>query len=363
MNSVAIAAILFGLNDNILNDIFGFITRFFYDFFGSYGIAIIGLTVLIRGLLIPLNVRSSRSMMKQQALASKQAEIKRKYPDDKQKQNEEISKMMQEGGAMSMGGCILPFIQLIFIWPIFYVVRCPLRYVSQVSQANITSLAAFLSEKGAIAADQASRILDDDIPILRAFQQNANLLPEAVNNGLIKMGQLVNLDFLGIDLSMTPQYNPAIVFGPDWKTYVPLLVLPVLVLLSTLIQMRITTLLRPNYKSDKEAKERAKINPARKDQVPENSMENTMKIMNWTMPIIMLVTTFSMPSAMGLYWFIGNIMAIIQQFVVYFMFSRPLEHKKAEMEILKANAFNKSAPVEEAVTESGFGAKKKAKRS
>lgn len=344
--------------NNFLNDIFGFLTRFFYEFFGSYGIAIIALTVLIRGILIPLNVRSQRSLMKQQTLASKQAEIKRKYPDDKQKQNEEIQKMMQEKGAMSMGGCLLPFVQLFLIWPIFYVVKAPLHYISQISRENLTGLANFLFAKGAIAEQAVKMIGNDDISVLRAFQQHAALLPEAVSQGLIKMEQVINLNFLGIDLSMQPQWHPDFLFGAEGQTYLPLLILPALVLITALLQMRITTLMKPNRLADKDAKERARINPVRKDQVPENSMENTMKIMTWTMPVIMLITTFSMPSAMALYWLVGNLMAILQQFVIYIMFTRPMEQKKAEMEILKARAFGKSVPADSSVKESGLGSKK-----
>ncbi len=344
MNFAAASIFLISLSDNFLNDAFGWMTRIFYEFFGSYGIAIIALTVVIRGLLIPLNVRSQRSMLKQQTLASQQAEIKRKYPDDKQKQNEELSKLLSENGAQSFGGCILPFVQLIFIWPIFYVVRSPLRYLTQVTKDNLKNLGDFLvNANQAISSAQAKAVLDNDIPILRAFQHHAELLPQAVNKGFIKMGQLVDVNFFGIDLSMTPQWQPQILFGSDWKTYLPLLVLPILVLITTLAQMRVTTILKPNYKADKEAKERAKLNPARKDQVPENQMENTMKMMNWLMPAIMLFTTFTLPSAMALYWLVGNIMAIVQQVVIYYMFTKPLHEKKAEMEILKAHAFEKAA--------------------
>src|SRR5659263_52657 len=133
-----------------LNTLFGWMTRIFYEFFGSYGIAIVILTIVIRGILIPLNVRSQKSMIKQQALSSQQAEIKRKFPDDKQKQNEEMSKLLSQNGAQSFGGCILPFIQIFFIWPIFYVVRAPLRYLTQVSTDNLTNLGTFLSDKGVL---------------------------------------------------------------------------------------------------------------------------------------------------------------------------------------------------------------------
>ena len=342
MNFLSIPVFLFAFV-NPLDVAFGWMTRIFYEFFGSYGIAIIVLTIVIRGLLIPLNVRSQRSMMKQQALSSQQAEIRRKYPDDKAKQNEELSKLLSENGAQSFTGCILPFLQIFFIWPIFNVVRSPLLYLTQVSTDNIKKLGAFLFESGAITKTENAQVAANNIPIIRAFQHNAALLSDAVGKGFIKLGQMVDLNFMGIDLSLQPEWKPNILFGSEWRTYVPLLVIPLLVLVSTLIQMQIANVLKPNYKADKEAKARAKLNPARKDQVPENPMENSMKMMNWAMPIIMLVTTFTLPSAMGLYWLIGNIMAIVQQFVIYFLFTKPFEAKKAEMAILKAHAFSKTA--------------------
>lgn len=330
-----------------LNTLFGWMTRIFYEFFGSYGIAIIILTIVIRGILIPLNVRSQKSMIKQQALSSQQAEIKRKYPDDKTKQNEEMQKLLSQNGAQSFGGCILPVIQIFFIWPIFYVVRAPLRYLTQVSTDNLSKLGTFLSDKGVINSGELSQIASNNIPIIREFQKNSSLIQEAVGKGFFKMGQMIDMNFMGVNLALTPSYKPNELFGADRAQYLPLLIIPVLVLLTTLLQMRITNVLKPNYKTDKDAKERAKMNPARKDQVPTSSMDSTMKMMNWMMPVIMLVTTFSFPSAMGFYWLVGNLMGILQLIIIYLLFTKPLEEKKAEMAVLKAHAFSKTAMVEE----------------
>ena len=49
---------------------FGWIMRVLYDLVNNYGLVIILFTILIRGIfLLPLNIRSQRSMMKQQAVA------------------------------------------------------------------------------------------------------------------------------------------------------------------------------------------------------------------------------------------------------------------------------------------------------
>jgi len=286
-------------------------------------------------------------MIKQQALSSQQAEIKRKYPDDKAKQNEEMQKLLSQNGAQSFGGCILPVIQIFFIWPIFYVVRAPLRYLTQVKIEDLTKMGDFLSKKGVINSGELSLIASNNIPIIREFQKNSSLIQEAVGKGFFKMGQMIDMNFMGVNLALTPSYKPNELFGADRAQYLPLLIIPVLVLLTTLLQMRITNVLKPNYKTDKDAKERAKMNPARKDQVPTSSMDSTMKMMSWMMPVIMLVTTFSFPSAMGFYWLVGNLMGILQLIIIYLLFTKPLEEKKAEMAVLKAHAFSKTAMVEE----------------
>ena len=99
--------------------------------------------------------------------------------------------------------------------------------------------------------------------------------------------------------------------------------------------MRITRLTMPNRKKREEDREREKINPARAGQAPEDKSESMMKSMNVIMPIFMLVTTFSMPASMGLYWIIGNIMMILQSVLIYYLFTRRLEKANQERQPVK----------------------------
>ncbi len=343
---------------NPLNIFFGWMASAFYHFFDSYGLAIIFLTVVTRAALIPLNVRSQKSMLKQQALASQQAEIRRKYPDDKAKQNEEITRLLQANGASSFAGCLLPMLQLVFLLPIYAVVRGPLRYISGMSRDNLVALGELFN----INAKQAT---DNNIAIINSLRESPEILRQAVSQGILKLEQLINMDFLGLDLSLTPSVNPTKIFGDDWRTNLPLLVIPLLVLLTTILQTRITNVLKPTRlaeKKAKEAKERAKNNPARKGQAAEaSSMESSMKMMLWMMPVFMLFTTFMLPAAMAFYWIVGNIMGVIQQIIIFYMFTKPYEHKLSEMELLKAKAFNKNSAYAE--DESSGSSKKKRKNN
>lgn len=331
------------LISNPLNGLFGWITRMFFNYFGNYGVAIIALTVFIRACLIPLNITSQRSMIKNQALASKQAEIQRKYPNDKAKQQEEITKLMQENGAMGFSGCLVSLLQLVFIWPIFRVVSGPLKYLSQVPVEKLKSIAELAKQKEFITQAVQKTIDTNDIPLIKLFNENSAFLNECIEKGYIKAGQLLDLHFLGMDLTVTPAWNPVTIYKNP-GTYLPLLVIPVLVALTSIVSMKLSTVLRPGYKEEKIAKERAKRNAAmRGQQAQPDQAEMMTKTMTFTMPILMLFTTFTMPAAMGLYWTVGGLMGIITQYIVYFLFSKPYELKKKEMEELKKQAFNKKA--------------------
>ena len=320
---------------------FGWLTRIFFDFFGNYGIAIIVLTVVIRAALIPLNIRSQKSMLKMQALSGKTAELQRKYGDDKQKYQEEVMKLQQENGAMGFSGCLLPLIQMFLLIPMYRIVSGPLHYISGISKENINSMIELAKEQG-LADGKGLRALTEinHIGLIDILNHNSEFMHQCIAKGYIAMGQMMDLNFLGVDLTKIPSWKPLEIIK-DPATYLPLLLFPLLVLAINLAQMKMMQILKPGYKEQKEAKEREKKNPARAGQTPNDQAEMTTKMMTWMMPVLMLFTTFTLPAAMGLYWVVGGIMSILTQLLTYFMFTKPYELKKLEMEQKKADAFKK----------------------
>ena len=323
---------------SLLYTFFGWLTRILFGFFGNYGMAIIMLTIIIRAALIPLNITSQKSMIKMQALSGKTAELQRKYGDDKQKYQEEVMKLQQENGAMGFSGCILPFIQIFLIWPIYRIVSGPLIYLSQVPKEKVQAMIDLANSEGLNTSKRLTAELH--IPLIEILTNNSDFLSECIKKGYIGMGQLLDLHFLGMDLTKTPAWNPVTIIS-DPKTYLPLLLFPILVILTNIFSMRMATWLKPGYKEQQEAKKREKMNPARQGQTPTDQAEMTTKMMTWMMPLLMLFTTFTLPAAMGLYWVVGGLMGILTQVLTYFMFTKPYEQKKLEMEQKKAAVFKK----------------------
>ena len=341
--------------------LFGWLTRVLFQFFGNYGLAIIFLTVIIRGALIPLSIRSQKSMLKMQALSGKQAELQRIYGDDKEAYQEAFMKMQKENGAGGLSGCLLPFLQLFFIWPIYRIVSGPLIYLSQVSKESIASMIDLGNRFGesGILGGSGKVSVDIHIGLIKALNENAQFLNECIKQGFIKLDQMVDLHFLGMDLTVTPAWNPVTIIH-DPKTYVPMLIIPVLVVATNILVMQMTKWLKPGWKEEEEAKKRAKLNSAMADQAnkggAEDYSQNMMKMMNWMMPALMLVTTFTMPAAMGLYWIISGLMSIVTNIIDYYMFTKPYEAKQAEIEAKKQAVFKKSGKAALAAANAGADA-------
>lgn len=311
---------------------FGWVMRVLYTTIDNYGIVIIVFTIILRGLMIPLGIHQQKATIKQQALQGEIAEIARQYPGDKAKQGEMQMELYKRHGASPLSGCLPAIVQLIIIWPIFRIIQAPLQYIMNITPDNLKSIATLLNSiqdstgTALISARELSQIANNNIPVINALNANASALGQVISQKLMTMNQLIDVHFLGMNLGLTPTYLPARLFGDQKWIYLPLLVFPLVVVLTTLFQMKITTMTMPNRKKRLEEKAREKKNSAKKGQTPEDQTESMMKSMNIMMPIFMLWTTFSMPAAMGLYWIIGNIMMILQSLLIYFLYTRRLEH-------------------------------------
>src|SRR3954452_7437789 len=93
----------------------------------SWGLSIIGLTLVVRIVLLPLTLRQFKSM---QALQRLQPEIKKlqaKYKDDKQRLNQEMMKFYQEHKVNPLSSCLPVLLHPPFFLSLFYMLRHDLR--------------------------------------------------------------------------------------------------------------------------------------------------------------------------------------------------------------------------------------------
>ena len=86
---------------------------------GSFGLAIIALTIVVRLVLWPLTKRQLDSTKAMQSMQPKIQELQKKYGKNKQKLQQEMMKLYKEAGVNPMG-CIWPMLIQFPIWIALY---------------------------------------------------------------------------------------------------------------------------------------------------------------------------------------------------------------------------------------------------
>jgi YidC/Oxa1 family membrane protein insertase len=97
--------------------------RFFYDLSGSYGMAIILLTLAIRFILAPLTFSQSKSMEAMKALQPEMQALQERYKDKPEEYQRKVMELYQEHKVNPLGGCLPMLVQLPFLWALFAVLR------------------------------------------------------------------------------------------------------------------------------------------------------------------------------------------------------------------------------------------------
>ncbi|MDM5335675.1 membrane protein insertase YidC [Ureibacillus composti] len=89
---------------------------YFSDLLGSYGLAIIAVTIIIRLVILPLTIKQVKSSKKMQEIQPKLKELQKKYASKdavtQQKYQQEMMSLMQNSGVNPMAGCLPVFIQM-----------------------------------------------------------------------------------------------------------------------------------------------------------------------------------------------------------------------------------------------------------
>ena len=89
---------------------------FLFHTFGNFGLAIIGLTLIVRAIMFPIAQKQFQSMAAMRKLQPKMKAVQERFKDDKQRQQQEILKLYQEEKVNPAAGCLPILLQI----PVFY---------------------------------------------------------------------------------------------------------------------------------------------------------------------------------------------------------------------------------------------------
>ncbi len=86
--------------------------KWLHKMLGNWGLAIIALTVIIKGVFFPLSAASYKSMARMKKVAPRLAALKERYGNDRVKMNQAMMEMYKEEKINPLGGCLPIVIQI-----------------------------------------------------------------------------------------------------------------------------------------------------------------------------------------------------------------------------------------------------------
>jgi len=117
--------------------------KFFYRYVGNYGIAIIIITVILKGIFFPLTHKSYKSMKGMQKIQPEMNKIREKYKNDRDAMNKAVMELYREHKVNPLGGCLPMVVQI----PVFFALYKALMFSIELRHAPFFFWITDLSDK------------------------------------------------------------------------------------------------------------------------------------------------------------------------------------------------------------------------
>jgi len=300
---------------DIINVPLGLLMNFLYGLFNNYAVAIFFFALAIKIVLLPLGIKQQNSQIKMARIRPKEQAIRGKYAGrtdsaTQQKMNAEVMDMYKSENYSPMSGCLPLLVQMPVLFALYNIIRNPLTYIARFDPAPgglIDSIKDFIFANRALynlpdalknmekLSDFKSRI--QQIDIIQIFNN-----PEWFAN--IKSAvegfpaEFKNLDFGFLGQTLTS--------SPAQAGFSILLLIPILNFATSFFQMRL----------------QKKINA--KTMAADAANNSGMKIMEYTMPLLIVYMSYSMNAALGLYWIFQSVLGVAQTVILTKLYPIPV---------------------------------------
>ena len=280
---------------NIINIPFGAMIRWFNQITGNYLIALLLFAIVVKVVLSPLAFKQQKNQIKQAKLRPLEMAIRRRYQgrNDKvtqQKVQQEVLDLYQKEGYSPMSGCLPLLIQFPIIISLYQIIRKPLTYICSIAAEDVNVIIGKLQSFGLFEGQKIEQLAEDQIGLVNAVKglTDAQFAEISMIENVDKIFDL-NFNVFGVlDLSQNPALDTL-----SW-----LWVIPILTFITSFIGMKISRKFQPQPIGQTE------------------DAAKSMKIMDFTMPLMSVAFTFMFSGAIGVYWIYQNVLNVIQTVIV-----------------------------------------------
>ena len=286
---------------------FAFLTRLFYSWTGSYGVALILFTLVVKLVLLPFQLKSKKSMLRMNRMQGKIKDIQTRYANNQQRQLEAMQELYMKEGINPMSGCLWSMIPFPILIALYYIIRVPLRYFMSLSESVIAEITTLAGTLGFTAAEGSQTY--EQIYLAKFIHEHwADFAGKF--DGLIDL----NYNFLGMDLSSVGKDLFSQFPSGGW----PVIGIMLMPLISAALQFLMT---RISMKTN-----------------GNSNMNGSSKAMLYMMPLMTVWMGYILPAALCVYWIANAAFSCIQEQVLNKHFSKVLDREETDKERQKREA-------------------------
>ena len=273
---------------------FGYLLDWLYQFAGNYGVALILFSLIVKIVLLPMNAKSKKSMLKMSRVAPLAKALEAKYKDDQQKYQQELMKLYKEEGVSTTGGCLWSFIPLLILLPLYHVIREPITYVMHIPAEQAAQIVEIIGKHVAYTGNEFYQQMNA-AQYIGAYAQE---ILAAIPTLSAEMLEPIDFGFLGINLANIPTWKIWTV--TSWAE-IGGAVLALLSGGSNMLSMWVSQKMNGSVATNDKGE---------KDEAAAKANQQ-MNMMIWMMPIMSIWFGFSMPAAVTVYWIAQAVFGLV----------------------------------------------------
>ena len=286
---------------------FGWLLGFLYDLTSNYGFAMIIFAVIVQLVLMPINAKAKKSMMKMSRMQPRIQEIQKKYEHDQQKQQEAMQQLQKEEGmGIGMGGCLWSLVPMLILFPLFTVIRQPITYILGEGAEVAAQIIAIVKEQAPTLFSNNNYY--DQVVAAGEIATYAKEIAAAIPGISAETLAGINFDFFGINLGAIPDWKFWAWDAFSWANIGAFLI-PVISTGSQYLQMLVSQKTNNSVITNEKG--------VQDKELAENSQTAQQnKSMMLMMPLMTLWIGFTVSAGLSVYWFIGGIYSTITDVIM-----------------------------------------------
>ncbi len=288
-----------GISD-IIRVPFGYLLDWLYTFTSNYGLALILFSLIVKIVLLPMSMKSKKSMLKMSRLSPQVKALEAKYNGDQQKYQMAVQQLYKEEGVSMGSGCLWSFIPLIILLPLYYVVREPITYMMHNSRSVSAAIVAFIQASGVDLGKNAYYAQLAAAGHIGEFADELRAVAVTAQANL----QAMNFQFLGIDLAAIPSIR---FWDCEGWGEIGLFLIPVVSAGFQAVSMFVSQKMNNQVATNADGEQDSEATKA------SNQTNTTMMLM---MPLMSLWIGFSMPAAISVYWIAQAVFGAVQDYIL-----------------------------------------------